>query len=142
MVLSDFIHALGCKKHCVALFIDLSKAFDTVDHALLLNTLNLIAPSNHADPWFKNYLEGGSQCVKRAGSSSFYLEVSKGVPQGLVLGPILFSVYINSLCVTMLNASYHLYEDDTVIYCCSNSYIQAFDYLQSAFNLFQCRLQI
>lgn len=73
-------------------------------------------------------------------STSSFLEVSKGVPQGLVLGPILFSVYFNDLCNDMSNASDYLYAEDTVIYCRSTSVIKAAEYMRSAFNVVQSHL--
>uniref|UniRef100_A0A3Q3IMY9 Reverse transcriptase domain-containing protein n=1 Tax=Monopterus albus TaxID=43700 RepID=A0A3Q3IMY9_MONAL len=137
--LNDVLQALDCKKHCVALFIDLSKAFDTVDHVLLINSLLRIGLSEGAIPWFRNYLSNRRQAVQLGGSSSSFLEILKGVPQGSVLGPILFSIYINNVCDNLTNAMYHFYADDTVIYCCSSTLAQAAKCLQHAFDIVQFR---
>lgn len=72
--------------------------------------------------------------------TSSILSLSKGVPQGSVLGPILFSLYINDLCDDITNAKYHLYADDTAMYCRAPSASQALHYLQSAFDIVQFRL--
>lgn len=67
-VLNDILEALDLRKLCVALFIDLSKAFDTVDHEILVDTLHKIGLSEHSVFWFRNYLMDRSQCVQMAGS--------------------------------------------------------------------------
>uniref|UniRef100_A0A669C6E9 ribonuclease H n=1 Tax=Oreochromis niloticus TaxID=8128 RepID=A0A669C6E9_ORENI len=139
-VVNDIIDLIDCKKYCAALFLDLSKAFDTVDHAILLNRLNNIGLSVNAVSWFSNYLSARKQCVHAAGSSSSFLPVSKGVPQGSILGPLLFSLYINNLCDNFSNAAFHLYADDTIIYCSSPSVAQSLQFLQSAFDDVQSHL--
>uniref|UniRef100_A0A3Q3BE22 Reverse transcriptase domain-containing protein n=1 Tax=Kryptolebias marmoratus TaxID=37003 RepID=A0A3Q3BE22_KRYMA len=140
-VINDLIQALDNKKHCVALFIDLSKAFDTVNHKLLIDILHRIGLSQQATMWVTDYLSNRTQRVQLAGLTSSNCTVLNGVPQGSVLGPLLFSIYINNLCENLSNASYHFYADDLVIYCCSSSIVQAIQYLQSAFNVVQARLQ-
>ena len=123
---------------CVALFIDLSKAPDTVDHSLLLKIMVKNGISKQATSWHGDYLAGRTQCVQMARVSSTFLEVTKGVSQGSVL---LFMIYINDLCANLSNASNHFCADDSVIYCCSHSIAQAFEFLQSAFDAVQIRLE-
>ncbi len=82
-------------------------------------------------------------CLKDCTSS--ILSLSKGVPQGSVLGPILFSSYIINLCDKLPNAKNHLYADDTAIYCCASSASQALHCLQLAFDIVQfplCQLKM
>ena len=100
-VVNDIIEALDCRKYCAALFIDLSKAFDTVDHAILSNCLHQIGLSGQAVKWFSNYLTGRSQCVQSAGVSSSFLPVLKDVPQGSVLGPLMTFVTTCQLLLTI-----------------------------------------
>lgn len=98
-----------------------------------------IGVSNQAASWFNNYLSARTQCVQLEGSKLSFLTVSKGVPQGSVLGPILFSIYVNDLCQNQNNQMLcTTYADDTIIYCCAVEC--AFDLLQSAFEVVQCRL--
>jgi hypothetical protein len=81
-----------------------------------------------------------TQCVYFDNFKSATLSVSCGVPQGSVLGPIIFTIYINNLGDNILQAHFHFYADDTVIYCKASTLHQAFIYLQSAFNLVQVQL--
>ena len=123
------------------MFIDFSKAFDTVDHDILLKRLGNIGLSGQAVAWFENYLSDRTQCVQFRGKKSEFLTVHKGVPQGSVLGPLLFALYINNVGRGVPKASFHFYADDTIIYCCCKSISKAFEALQSAFNMVQAQLQ-
>ena len=136
-VVVNIIEALDGQKYCAALFIDLSKAFDTVDHAILADRLHKIGLSNQAVNWFSNHLSDRTQCVQASRSFSSFLPVPKGVPQGSILGPLL--VCVNNLCDHLSDAVSHLYADDTVIYCSSSSASKSL-LLQSAFEIVQFRL--
>lgn len=83
--------------------------------------------------WFSNYLSGRTQCVALDNCTSSLLEVKMGVPQGSVLGPILFSIYINNLGRDLKQTKVHLYADDTILYTSATSVEEALTYLQSAF---------
>ena len=101
---------------CGALFIDLSKAFDTVNHCILKQRLLNIGVSERASGWFENYLSHRTQCVTFDGASSSLLHVVSEVPQGSVLGPLLFTIYLNYLGSNVPNTQFHLYAADTAIY--------------------------
>uniref|UniRef100_A0A3B1IDR7 Reverse transcriptase domain-containing protein n=1 Tax=Astyanax mexicanus TaxID=7994 RepID=A0A3B1IDR7_ASTMX len=108
-----------------------------VDHYLLLDKLYSIGLSQNALLWFSAYLHNRRQCVVFHGSQSDYLIVDKGVPQGSILGPLLFSIFINDLPQICSQCSVHLYADDTVIYVCNSDLLQIQNSLQSEFNLVQ-----
>ena len=100
--------------------LDLSAAFDTIDHTILLDRLNgYYGISELALGWFKSYLSGRTQTVKVGSTLSNPVALQHGVPQGSVLGPILFSLYTNpisSIIQSHSSINYHFYADDTQLY--------------------------
>ena len=72
------------------IFLDLQKAFHTVDHAILLMKLEALGLSPDVIRWFRSYLSDRQQLVNLSGTQSFYVNISCGVPQGSIFGPLLF----------------------------------------------------
>ena len=102
------------------IFIDLSKAFDTVNHKILLDKLDHYGIRNESLNWFKSYLSNRKQFVTINQSQSDPLLITCGVPQGSVLGPLLFLIYINDLPSISNKLEFFLFADDTNIYYESN----------------------
>lgn len=103
-------------RKCLSIFIDLKKAFDTVSVPILIRKLEKIGVRGTTLSIFLDYLSNRKQMVKVDQHTSKYIDVHYGVPQGSVLGPTLFLVYINDLCtIDLLNAKVFTYADDTAI---------------------------
>ena len=105
--------ALDNGKFACGIFVDLQKAFDTVDHAILLKKLDHYGIRGIGNSWFKSYLGNRSQFVSISGFDSMLKSIIHGVPQGSVLGPLLFLLYINDLHDAIKYSMVHHFADDT-----------------------------
>ena len=92
-VLNDIITDIDKRHYCAAVFMDLAKAFDSVNHHILIGRLDSLGFSNDCLSWFTNYISDRVECVKLEGLLSGPLAVSMGVPQGSILGPTLLCIH-------------------------------------------------
>ena len=122
-LLHKILHAVDQGQMVRAVFLDISKAFDRVSHKGLIIRLQQVGIAGTMLKWFRSYLSNREQRVVIDGVSSSWLPVSSGVPQGSVLGPLLFILYINEL-LREFDCHVHCYADDTLLFetgTCSNT---------------------
>ena len=121
-LLSSVLKNKENKKFTAAIFLDLSKAFDTLDHRILLLKMERYGIRGLVLGWCKSYLENRTMCVRSLAGTPPSLEVSEtynidyGVPQGSCLGPLLFLIYCNDLPLNLTTSKSILFADDATIY--------------------------
>ena len=121
-VLSDILNAVDRGDVAALILLDMSAAFDTVDHRILLQRLqSTFGIYDTVHQWFRSYLSGRRQCVRRGYIKSLITTLVCGVPQGSVLGPVLFVMYTVDLIQLIESHGLvpHLYADDTQVYTVS-----------------------
>ena len=114
--LTEFIYdTLNSKEHCLSIQVDYQKAFDTVAHDLLLNKLEKYGIRRNSLQLFRSFLTNRFQSVKHGSVISDSLPISIGIPQGTILGPLLFLLYINDMPNFSTDCSPTLFADDTTL---------------------------
>lgn len=113
--------ALHKNQLAIGVFLDIKKAFDSVNHSILINKLEKYGIIGNSLKFFASYLSSRKQKVVIDNHHSSYSDLTCGVPQGSVLGPILFSLYVNDLPLAIQNSTILMYADDTAIIFCGDS---------------------
>lgn len=115
-VTDDIIRAHDEGKYSILVLLDFCKAFDTIQHSLLLSILYFGGLQESTIQLIHSYLCGRSQCVVLPHCVSETCNVTCGVPQGFIFGPLQFSVYASHLSSYLKHLTFHLYADDTQLY--------------------------
>ena len=120
----NIIKTIGKKEKACTIFLDFAKAFDMVSHKILPNKLEHFGIRSTPLNWFESYLSHRQQYVKISQQISDCKTVKCSVPQGSVLGPLLFLIYIDDIAFTNKKVSFHLVADDTCLFYSNKDYNQ------------------
>jgi len=121
VVLDTVSQAIDSRKSSCIAFLDLRKAFDSLDHTLLLQRLNNLGVWGKEMTWFSSYLSDRIQCVKCGGIFSEWNTINGGIPQGSALGLLLFLNYMNDMPSQVKHGKLLQYADDTALICLGTS---------------------
>ena len=123
-LVDDLSRVMDDGEYAVGIFVDLAKAFDTVNHKILINKLNHYGIRGTSLKWFESYLNNRQQYVQIETSRSKQSLVSCGVPQGSILGPLLFLIYINDLNDIVQKSRIIMFADDTNLFFSGKSALE------------------
>src|ERR1700733_12446075 len=122
-VIDKITEAIDNRQFTIGVFLDLSKAFDTIRHDILINKLEYYGVRGIPLDWFKSYLSNRTQQVRIGTTLSTIVSILCGVPQGSILGPLLFLVYINDITKCSTKLLMYLFADDTTVFITASNYL-------------------
>ena len=129
--INNIYDAMNRNELTIAVYIDAMKAFDTVNHEILIQKLDYFGIKGKNVKWVKNYLTNRKQCTFANDKVSYEKLITCGVPPGSVCGPLLFLLYINNISTVLQNCAVSLYADDTVLYFSAATATQAMPIIQN-----------
>lgn len=127
LVVHDWSQTIENGEVIISVFLDLKRAFETIDRKLLITKLECYGVEQNSLKWFESYLNNRTQQVNYNGEVSSKLHNNIGVPQGSILGPVLFALYINDLRDVVKHSTLNLFADDTLISVSARSTQEAAD---------------
>ena len=130
-VIDDCIDNICSKTFTGICSFDIKKCFDSIDHDLLLAKIQFYGIKGNTLKWFRSYLTNRNQIVKLNNEQSDKQMVMTGVPQGSILGPLLFVIFVNDISQYVGTATANLYADDTLIYCNGDTMVDVQEKLQN-----------
>ena len=134
-VIKDLFQVWNEKGYSSCIFIDYSKAFDTIDHNILVNKLEIYGLDQNSITFMKSYLANRHQRITIKNESSGYTKLRCGVPQGSILGPLLFIIYTNDIFLEMSNTEHiYMYADDTLLLNQGKNELEAVQQSQNCFD--------
>lgn len=116
MVIASWKEEMAARRRIVCVFLDFKRAFETIDREILLVKLESYGVKDRELRWFREFLSNRTQRTKVGKSVSDALRIDLGVPQGSVLGTLLFSIYINDINKVLVNCKVAVFADDTLLY--------------------------
>ena len=126
LLVENITTAFEKKQSMIGVFLDLSKAFDTIDHQILLQKLMHCGVRGLTLEWFFGYLNDRTQQVVCNNQLSDILKIKCGVPQGSILGPLLFLIYVNDFCRCITKGKTTMFADDTNLFFSESCYEKVF----------------
>lgn len=132
---SIIINQLDRKDKCLGVFIDLRKAFDSISHQKLLREIRKLGVGGRVLSWFGSFIDNREQRVKLNNATSEALTSCYGIPQGTVIGPLLFIMYVNSMFNLPLKCDIVAYADDTVVVAKGATWNEAFSNANTDMNI-------
>ena len=126
LLVKNITTAFEKKESMIGVFLDLSKAFDTIDHKKLLQKLMHYGVRGLPLEWFSSYLNDRTQKVVCNNRLSDILKIKCGVPQGSILGPLLFLIYVNDFCRCTTKGKTIMFADDANLFFSESSYEKVF----------------
>ena len=124
-LISNIVQCLENKETGYCIFLDFAKAFDTVNHQILLKKLEFYGIRGIALKWFTSYLSDRMQCTEIGNTQSKLDYIKCGVPQGSILGPLLFLLYINDIVLSSMVFKFNLFADDTSLFYSNSDQAEA-----------------